>query len=209
MTFDLEEQEQLDELKAWWKANGATVILVAAVFLATVAAVQGWRYYQRNQGDQAAALYGTLQQTLASSDGKRIRDAAALVMERFPRTAYASRAALISAKVSFDAGDTQSASLQLQWVIDHAGEEELVEVARLRLAGILLDQKKYDDSLRLLDAKHGESFDGLYADLRADVLAAQGKVAEARAAYRMALERTDKKSPYRNLIQIKLDALGG
>lgn len=209
MTFDLEEQEQLDELKAWWKANGATVILVAAVFLATVAAVQGWRYYQRNQGDQAAALYGTLQQTLASNDGKRIRDAAASVMERFPRTVYASRAALISAKASFDAGDTQSASLQLQWVIDHAGEEELVEVARLRLAGILLDQKKYDDALRLLDAKHGESFDGLYADLKADVLAAQGKVAEARAAYRMALERTDKKSPYRNLIQIKLDALGG
>lgn len=209
MAYDLEEQEQLAELKAWWKANGTMVIWVAAVSLATIAAVQGWRYYQTNQAEQAAALYGTLQKTLVSNDSKKIRDAAALVIEQFPRTAYASRSALISARASFEAGDAQAAKLQLQWVLDHAGEEDLIDVARLRLAGILLDEKKHDEALKLLDSKHGESFGGLYADLKGDVLAAQGKVAEARGAYQMALEKSDKKSPYRNLLQIKLDALGG
>ena len=100
------------------------------------------------------------------------------------------------------------AKTQLQWVIDHAGEDTLKDVARLRLAALLLDEKNYADALKLLDAKHPDSFDGLYADLRGDVLSAQGKTDEARSSYKLAYEKIDAQSMYRNLIQMKLDALG-
>jgi predicted negative regulator of RcsB-dependent stress response len=96
----------------------------------------------------------------------------------------------------------------LQWVIDNAGEDTLKDVARLRLAAMFLDEKKYAEAMKLLEAKHPDSFDGLYDDLRGDVLSAQGKTDEARSSYKLAYEKTDPQSMYRNLIQMKLDALG-
>ena len=105
-------------------------------------------------------------------------------------------------------GDRSSAQSELQWVVDHARDEDLEATARLRLAGVLLDQKKYDDALKVLDAKHPESFDGLFADLTGDILAAQGKPAAAKAAYQRALEKLPG-GGYRDIVQVKLDSLGG
>jgi predicted negative regulator of RcsB-dependent stress response len=112
------------------------------------------------------------------------------------------------AKLSFDAGELSAAKDSLQWVVDRARDEDMKSVARLRLAGVLLDEKKYDEALKLLDAKPEDPMMNLAADLRGDVLVAKGAVPEARAAYQTALEKTDAKSPYRNLIQIKIDSLG-
>ena len=88
-------------------------------------------------------------------------------------------------------------------------EDELKAIARFRLAEVQLDEKQYDDALRTLDAKHRDAFAGVYADLRGDALAAAGRVAEARTAYQTALAKLDPKSPYRNYVQVKHDALGG
>jgi len=145
---------------------------------------------------------------VGSNDPKRVNDAAAAVMDKFASTAYAARAALLAAQVNEQAKDVAHAKTQLQWVIDHAGEAALKDVARLRLAAVLLDEKNYADALQLLEAKHPESFDGLYADLRGDVLSAQGKTDEARSAYKLAYEKFDVQNIYRNLIQMKIDALG-
>jgi predicted negative regulator of RcsB-dependent stress response len=103
--------------------------------------------------------------------------------------------------------DATRAKTQLQWVIDHAGEADLRDVARLRLASLLLDEAKYAEAMTLLKTEHSASFDGLYNDLEGDVLSAQGKADEARSAYKLAYEKTDPKSMYRNLIKMKLDAL--
>ncbi|MDN5752137.1 MAG: tetratricopeptide repeat protein [Nitrosospira sp.] len=205
--YDLEEQEKIDGLKTWWEAYGTLMIVVAATFIAGMAGVQAWNYYQRQQVEQAAELYASLRQVEAGGDPKKIGDAANLLMQGFPDSGYASRAALISAHASFEAGDIQSAKSRLQWTLDNTREDELKDLVRLRLAGILLDEQKYDDALRLLETKHGESFDGLYADLKGDVLTAAGKVAEARAAYRMALDKLGNKGTYHNIVQMKLDAL--
>jgi len=129
-------------------------------------------------------------------------------MDKFPSTGYAARAALQAALVNEQMKDAGRAKAQLQWVIDHATEDGLQDVARLRLAAVLLDEQNYADALKQLEAKHPASFDGLYADLRGDVLNAQGKTDEARSAYKLAFEKIDAKSMYRNLIQMKLDALG-
>ena len=207
--YDLQEQEQIDELKDWWKKNGRVVILTIITFVVAAVGVQAWRYYQQSQAQQAAELYGTLQQLVPENNPKKIRETSAIIIEKFSSTAYAPRAALIAAKINYQAGDAQSAKAQLQWVIDHAAEDELQDIARLRLAGMLVDEKNYAQALQLLKAKHNLSYDAFYLDLKGDVLVAQGKLAEARSAYQAALSKADKKSTYRDLIQIKLDALGG
>ncbi|MGH8684180.1 MAG: tetratricopeptide repeat protein [Nitrosospira sp.] len=205
--YDLEEQEKIDGLKSWWEQYGTLLIIVAATFIASIAGVQAWNYYQKQQVEQAAELYASLREIEAGGDSKKISDAANLLMQGFPGSGYASRAALISARASFEGGDVQNAKSRLQWTLDNTKEDELRDLVRLRLAGILLDERKHDEALRLLETKHGESFAGLYADLKGDVLTAAGKVAEARVAYQMALDKLGKKGTYHNIVQMKLDAL--
>ena len=208
MAYDLEEQEKVDELKAWWKKNGTTMLLAVAVFVAVAAGLQWWRVYQNNQQGQAALAYEAVQNGVQSKDIKRIRDAAGQLIDKYPATPYASRAALLAAGANYELGDAKSAKSQLQWVTEHAKEEGARDIARLRLAGILLDEKKYEDAMKTLEASHEKTFDGLFSDLKGDVLAAQGKMADARVAYRAALEKTDEKSAYRQAVQMKLDGLG-
>lgn len=208
-TLDLQEQEQIDALKAWWKDNGKWLLLTLALVAGGFAAVRGWQAYQDNQAGAAATLYAELEMQLASNDPKRVNDAATAVMDKFSSTAYAPRAALLAAQVNIHIQDLARAKSQLQWVMDHAAESGLQNVARLKLASVLLDEKNYADALKLLDATTAEAYSGLYADLKGDVLSAQGKVEEARAAYKQALDKTEAQSKYRNLIQMKLDALGG
>lgn len=206
--FNLEEQESVEALKAWWKRHGNAVVLALTVLVAAVAGIQGWRYYQQSQARQAAALYNALQGTLATGSAERVREVAGQIIQKYPRTGYAPRAALISAKANYQAGDAKSAKAQLQWAAEHAAEAPLRDVARLQLASILLDQKDFQGALKWLEAKHGAAFNALYDDLKGDVLVAQGKPEQARAAYRTALQGTAEDSPYRKLIQVKLDALG-
>ena len=208
MAYDLEEQEQLDVLKAWWKRNGNAVLLGIAAFAAVVVGIQGWRYYQKNQQQQAAMVYEVVQGGIQGKDIKRIRNAAGQLIEKYPGTPYASRAALLAAGANYESGDARSAKAQLQWAIDHAKEDGVRDIARLRLAGILLDEKSNEEALKVLESQHGQAFAALFADLKGDVLAAQGKVADARAAYKAALEKMEEKSPYRQVVQMKLDGLG-
>ncbi|HEU0219715.1 MAG TPA: tetratricopeptide repeat protein [Gallionella sp.] len=206
--LDLQEQEQLDALKAWWKENGNKVLGTLLAVVIAMGGWRGWQYYQHKQSSEAATLYAGFIQQLESNDAKRINDAAATVMDKYAATGYAPRAALLAAQVNEQGKETARARTQLQWVIDHAGEAGLKDVARLRLAAVLLDEKNYADAMKLLEARHPASFDGLYADLRGDILSAQGKNEEAMPAYKLAYEKTDAKSMYRNLIQMKMDALG-
>ena len=206
--LDLQEQEQIDALKAWWNDNANFVIGALLVFVVVVGGWRGWQYYQNKQASEAATLYAGFTNQLESNDPKRVNDAAAMVMDKYASTIYASHAALLAAQINEQIKDIPRTKTQLQWVIDHAKEATLKDVARLRLAAVLLDEKNYDGAMNLLEAKHPASFDGLYADLRGDVLGAQGKVAEAMSAYKLAYEKADAKSLYRNFIQMKMDDLG-
>jgi predicted negative regulator of RcsB-dependent stress response len=190
MAFDLEEQEQLDALKQFWKQYGGMIIAAVVAAVVTVAAVQGWRYYQRATAEDASALFMKLEEASRKNDVGEVRKLGGEIVDKY------------------ESGDPAAAAGQLQWVIDNADDQETAAFARLRLAGLRLDEKKYDEALKLLDTKHGEALVPLFADLRGDVLVAQGKVAEARAAYQQAIEKSEPGSNYRNVVQIKLDALG-
>ena len=208
MAYDLEEQEQIDAIKAWWSDYGNIVVLAVIACLLTVAGFQGWRYYRAQQGEKAATLFTQLDQAERANEPKKVRDIAAQLIDNYGSTHYAGMAALSAAKASFETGELEDARKNLQWAMDKAREEEMRDVARLRLAGLLLDDKKYDEALKLLSAKPVDAYAALYADLRGDVLTAQGKTAEARAAYQVALDKSDAGSQYRRLIELKLDALG-
>jgi predicted negative regulator of RcsB-dependent stress response len=208
MAYDLEEQEQIASLKAWWDkyGNATTWVLIAA--LAAYSGWNGWNYYQRDQAGKASALYDQLQAAVEAKDNAKVLRAAGDMESQFGSTAYAPMAALVAAKSAFDANDLKSAKAQLQWAADHGGDE-FKAVAKVRLAGVLLDEKAYDEALKVLAGDVPAQFAGAVADRKGDVLAAQNKLAEARTAYKAALDATDKKNPGRQLIQMKLEAIGG
>jgi predicted negative regulator of RcsB-dependent stress response len=209
MAYDHAEQEQLASLKSWWGQYGNLVTWVLIIVLGAYAAWTGWNYYQRNQAGQAAQLYEELQKAVSAQDKEKVQRAATDMQSRFGRTAYAQMSALAAAKSAFDANDFQAAKTQLQWVIDKGASDEYKAIAKVRLAGILLDEKAYEEGLKVLSGDFPAQFAGVVDDRKGDILVAQNKLDEARAAYQAALDKTDARNPGRQLIQIKLDAIGG
>jgi predicted negative regulator of RcsB-dependent stress response len=207
--LDLEEQEQLAELKAWWNRYGNLVLTAFIIVMLVVAGFNAWRYYQRSQAGAAFAIYDELQLVSAAKDKAKSAELTGQLLERFPRTSFAPLAALMNAKVQLDAGDTKAAKAQLQWVVDSGKDDDLRNVARVRLAGMLLDEKMYDDALKQMDAAHPASFDALFLDRKGDILFAQGKTADARAAWQDAYLKADEKNNLRQVLTLKLELAGG
>ena len=208
MAYDLEEQEQLATLKAWWNQYGNLTSWVLIAALAAYTGWTAWNYYARTQSTQASQLYEQLQGAVTARDNAKVQRAAGDMETRFGGTAYAQMSALAAAKSAFDANDLKTAKARLQWTIEH-GSDEYKAIARLRLAGVLLDEKAYDDGLKVLAGDILPQFAGAAFERRGDILIAQNKAAEARAAYQAALDATDQKNPGRQMIQLKLDATGG
>ncbi len=209
MAFDLDEQEQLARIKDWWKKYGNLTTWVLIFVLAAYAGWSSWNYYQRNQALQASQLYDELQKAASANDTSKVQRSAADIQQKFGRTAYAGMAALSAAKVAFDANDLNGAKEQLQWLVDHGADEDYRALARVRLAGILLDQKAYDDGLKVLVADVPAPFASAVADRKGDILVAQKKLDDARVAYQLALDKMDNQNPGLQLIQLKLDEIGG
>lgn len=207
MAYDLEEQEQLDEFKAWWKQYGKLVTNLVLAALVAYAAYQGWNFYQSKQAVNASTEYQELMVT-DEKDLKAIQQKAAVLMDKYASTPYAGRAALFAAKANYQANEVKSAKAQLDWTVKHAKETSVAAIASLQLASILAEEKDYEGALKVLDAKHDAGFDGLFADLKGDVLVSLGKNEEAKAAYQLALAKLDPQGKYRTLTQQKLEALG-
>lgn len=206
MAYDLEEQEQLAELKAFWAKYGNLITWGLTIVLAAYAAYNYYNYTLREQSTQASGLYAEMQKSV--KDNVKVQRIAGDLENNFGRTAYAPMGALLAAKSAFDANDLKTAKAKLQWVIEH-GNDEYKSIAKLRLSGVLLDEKAYDEAAKLLATDFLPQFAGAVEDRKGDLYVAQNKAAEARKAYQAALDAADKKNPGRQLIQLKLDALGG
>jgi len=210
MPLDLEEQEQVAELRAWWRQHGNLIVSAVLAAALAFAGWQGWRWYSANQAAHAAAVFDTLAKAAQAGDAKALRDSAGTLIESYPRTLYASMGALVAARFHFDRNDFKSAKAQLEWVVERAPLEDFRDIARLRLAAVLLDEKAYDEALKVLDAGHSAAYDSQYAALRGDVLVAKNQPADARAAYKLALDKAGREqNAFRESVRMRLEALGG
>ena len=206
--LDLEEQEQLAELKHFWKRYGNIISWVLIVVFGAVAAWNGYQYWQRSQAAQAAVMYDEVERAAVAGDVAKLERALGDMKERFGRTAYAEQAALLAARIYHDKGNLDAAKGALAWVAGKASDDGYQAVARLRLSGMLFEAKAYDEALQQLAAPMPSDFNALAADRRGDILLAQGKKAEAKAQYEAAYKGLDERSDYRRIIEVKLNALG-
>lgn len=206
--LDLEEQEQLDNLKHFWAQYGNLITWLLILALAAYAGWNGWQYWQRKSGVEAAALYDALDSSVQAKDAARTERIWADVQAKAGGSLQGQQAGLLAAKALYEAGKVDQARAALTWVIEKSGDDALVAVARLRLAGLELDAKAYDKALQALDAKVPADFEGLVSDRRGDVHLAQGKGDEAARDYRNAYEHLPATSDYRRMVQAKLNALG-
>jgi len=211
MAYDLEEQEKLDAIKAWWARYGTLVVtLLAAVALAW-GGWWGWKAYESHRANQAMGYFEALEDAarLGGADSSvRIKTAAATLRDQYPATGYAARGALVAAQALAAQKDEAGAREQLEWLAAQGKNPAMQAVARLRLAGMLLDQKQYDPALAQLNNPPA-AFAALFADRRGDILAAQGKRDEARAAWQSAIDGLGTANPLTQVVQLKLDALSG
>jgi predicted negative regulator of RcsB-dependent stress response len=210
MALDLEEQEQLAELKTWWRQHGNRIVALVAAVAIGFAGWQGWQWYRATQAAEAGRLYDALSRGVQAGEAKAVRDAAGSLIESYPGTLYASMGALASARFHFDRNDLKTAKAQLQWVVESSPHEDFRDLARLRLAAVLLDEKQYDEALKLLEAPHAAAYEAHYAALRGDILVAKKQPAEARAAYQLALEKAGRQGgAFSDSVRMRLEALGG
>jgi len=210
--YDLEEQERITALKDWWDKWGIWVMTALIAFLVGIGGTQAWKYYQKKQTADAEVIFVSLQKVAqdatVSRDWKKLSDAATALAEKYPATFYATDAQLMAAKAAFDGGDLATAVKHLQWVADK-GRASHQNIAKMRLASVMTDEKKYDDALKILGAIKEDGYAAQVAHLRGDVYAAQGRRDEARAAFEVAVEKAEARSPLKAISQSKLDAFGG
>ena len=206
MAFDLQEQEQIAELKAFWQDYGRHIAAGVGIALAIYAGWKGWQAWENNQSSKASMIYASIEAT--SSDAAKRTAAVEQLKKDYSRTAYAARAALISASVAFSGKDLAKAASELKWVVDNAREAALRDVARVRLANVLMDEKKYDDALAQLKSAEDQSFGALYSETRGDVLALKGDASGAADAYKQAIAKLPKDAANYKFVEIKLESTG-
>jgi predicted negative regulator of RcsB-dependent stress response len=206
--LNLEDQEQLDELKHFWKSWGDLITWLLIVVLGGYAAWMGWQSYQGKQATQSAALYDTVERAALSGDLALLDRSVNDIEEKFSSTTYAQQAALLAARVYNDKDRKADAKKQLIWVIDQASDEGYQTLARLRLAALLVEDKAYDEARKHLTAKTPEAFAPLMADRLGDLAMLQAQPAEAVQHYKNAWKGFEPNADYRRLVAVKLAALG-
>ena len=207
--YDLEEQEQLSAMKAWWDKYGNHITTVATVVLVVLAGWVGWNRYQTHLSDKATVVYGRLFSAAESGDQATLDQAAKELTSEYANHLQASLGTLIAARVDLDHKDTKSARIKFAWVIEHSQDDLVKDLTRLRLAALLLDDKAYDEAIKTIDGGVTSEFAARFADLRGDVLVEQGKIDAARAAYKQASEKYGDGNSLKSMVDTKLEALGG
>ena len=206
--LDLEQQEQLDELKHFWKQYGDFITWGLIIVLGAFAAWNGYQYWQRSQAAQASVMYDEVDRSVQSGDVAKIDRSLADMKERFGGTTYAQQAGLLAARAYYDKGNVDASRAALTWVAEKSSDESYQAIARLRLAGLLLEKKAYDEALQQASGTFPKAFTALAADRRGDIFVAQGKKAEAKVEYEKAYKELDERAEYRRLVEVKLNALG-
>ncbi|PKO62681.1 MAG: hypothetical protein CVU24_02935 [Betaproteobacteria bacterium HGW-Betaproteobacteria-18] len=206
--LDLEEQEQLDQIKHFWKQYGNGITWLLIVVLGAFASWNFYHYWQRSQAQQAAALFDEVDRAVQSVDAARMDRVFSDMKDKFSSTAFAQQAGLLVARQYINLGKQDSAKAALGWVAEKSSDAGYQALARLRLASISMESKNFEEALSLLNMTYPASFDALVADRKGDLFVLQGDKAKAVAEYEKAHRLFDPRTEYRRLVEVKLNALG-
>lgn len=203
MDHYVSEDEQVEAIKKWWEANGGAIIVGVVIGLLVIFGWQYWASYRANQAEQAALRYAALSQAVEDNDANQARQEGRVLMEDFSDSAYATLAALQLAKLAAQKRDNATAIERLEWALEHTRQEGIKDIVRLRLARVLLAEKRYDAAEELLNQVTGTSFTAELENLKGDLYVARNQLAKARAAYQAALGA----SGGNPMLQMKLENL--
>ena len=206
--LDLEEQEQLDQLKHFWNTWGTLISALALLIFGSVAAWNGYQYWQNRQATQAAALFDAVDVAARAGDQARMEQAFGDLRASYAGTTQTAQAGLMLAKSMLEAGNIKGASETLTWVAEKASDDGYKALARLRLSSVLMDQKELDEALKQVAGSFPSEFEAVVADRKGDILILQGKQEQAVAEYNRAFKAFDDRVEYRRLVEVKLNALG-
>ena len=206
--LDLEEQEQLDQLKHFWNTWGTLISSVLVVVFGALAVWNGYQFWQNRQATQASALFDAVEVAVQTGDHTRVEQAFGDIRGKYAGTVQAAQAGLLVAKLEMEKNQPDAAKAALEWTAKNASDEGYRAIARLRLASVLLEQKAYDAALQTLSEKFPLEMHAVVADRKGDVLLLQGKNTEAAAEYSSAYAAFSDSVEYRRLVEVKLNALG-
>jgi len=206
--LDLEEQEQLDQLKHFWNTWGTLISSLALLVFGSVAVWNGYQYWQNRQATQAAALFDAVDVASSAGDQARMEQAFGDLRSKYAGTTQTAQAGLMLAKSMLDAGNAKGAKEALTWVAENASDDGYKALARLRLSSVLMDHKELDEALKQVSGSFPAEFEAVVADRKGDILMLQGKQDQAVAEYSRAFKAFDDRVEYRRLVEVKLNALG-
>ena len=206
--LDLEEQEQLDQLKHFWNNWGTIISFVLVVVFGSVAAWNGYQFWQNREALHAASLLNAIENAAQASDKNRLEQAFIDIRNKYAATTQAGQAGFIAAKFEIERGNLDAGQAALDWVAAHSSDDAYKTLAKLRLANLLIEKKSYDSALQHLTGKFDMEFDAIVADRKGDIFSLQNKKQEAILEYARAYKNMNDRFEYRRLIEVKLNALG-
>ena len=206
--LDLEEQEQIDELKHFWTKWGAALTWMLVAILTAYSAWTGWQFWQRKQAAQSSVLYETVERAVLSSDQALVTRALADMQDKFASATYTQHASLLGAKFFSDRQALDVAEKNLVWVKDHAGDEGLVALARLRLSALSMEAQKWEQAREWLKKPFPKAFEPLSLDRLGDIDLQEKKMEDAKTHFQQAWSTMPERDEYRQLIEVKLASLG-
>lgn len=199
------EDQQLEDLKKWWKENGSSIITGVVLGLAVLFGTRSWFAWQERTAQNASVIYSVMMREAESGDARVASDNAATLIADFSGTPYASIAALLLARYRIEDNELDAARAQLQWVLDNESSDEIRTTASVRLARVLVSLADYDGALALLDAIETDGQQGLVSEVRGDIYTLRGDSQQAVDAYSEALLLLPANSPGRNIVLLKYD----
>lgn len=216
MPLDLEEQEQLDQFKAFWHKYRNLIIGALTLSLFAYAAYSGYQWWRNSQAVEASKLYETMVVAIGKGDKDLTLRAANDLQKDFARTPYAAMSSLVAARIASDAGDSAKAMEYLRWAAKNSSNDAYLALAKLRLVSQLIEQgseKDLAEADQILKDKPIQGFEALWLERRGDWYLAQKKNTEAKNSYQEAWKKLDQAKEFpeeaRRLLKVKLDAVGG
>lgn len=206
MATHLDDEEDLEKLKTWWRENWVALVGGLVIGFGAIGGWEGYKSWRDGRAETASQMYEELKKNLEASKTEDANQIVARLKTDFASTPYAAAAALTAAQTEVQAGQLDAAAANLGWVVTNAKDEGLVQVARLRHARVLFAQDKPDEALKALSGDAG-SFASLYEELRGDIQLAKGDAGAARSSYEKALAAATDGAANKTLLQQKLDDL--